>query len=71
MTAGLDKKNVFNVEFLLDKAVTHDIHETVMDDINKKYGGEADADYHRITNQAMYDVAQALGVKNVKLANFH
>ena len=69
--AGLGNKNVFYVEFMLDKAVTHNIHETVMDDINKKYGAKADADYHRITNQAMYDLAHALGAKEVKLAPFH
>jgi hypothetical protein len=42
-----------------------------MDDINAKQGSTMDGTVHRITNQAMYDVAQALGMKNVKLATFH
>jgi hypothetical protein len=69
--AGLDKSNTFYVEYMLDKAVSHDIHEKVMDDIDAKFSPTADADFHRITNQAMVDVAHALGMKSVKLASFH
>jgi hypothetical protein len=69
--AGLDKDGTFWIGFLLDKAVTHKIHVQVMDDIDAKFGEEADANYHRITNQAMYDAAQALGASSVKLASFH
>jgi hypothetical protein len=69
--AGLDKDGTFYTEFLLDKAVTNAIHHQVMDNIDKKYGTEADGVYHQITNQAMYDLAQALGAKQVKLASFH
>lgn len=69
--AGMDKDNTFYVEYMLDKAVSHSIHETVMNDIDKKFSPKEDADYHRITNQAMYDLGQALGLKNVKLAHFH
>lgn len=68
--AGLDK-DTFYVEFMLDKALSHSIHDQVMDDIDAKFGAQADADYHRITNQAMVDLAHALGKKNVKLASFH
>jgi hypothetical protein len=56
---------------MLDKAISHNIHERVMDDIDRKFGLTADADYHRISNQAMYDLAHALGAKSVKLAGFH
>ncbi len=69
--AGLDKDGTFWIGFLLDKALTHKIHMQVMDDIDAKYGEDADANYHRITNQAMYDAAQALGASSVKLASFH
>ena len=55
----------------LDHLVTNKIHEAVMDDIDQKFGAEADANYHRIANQAHYDLAQALGAKTVKLAVFH
>ncbi len=55
----------------LDHLVTHAIHEHVMGDIDAKYGVAADANYHKIADQAHYDLAQALGVKTVKLAPFH
>lgn len=69
--AGTDKNGVFYTEFLLDKAVTHKIHMQVMEDIDSKYGEPADKNYHRVTNQAMVDVAHALGVKSVKVAPLH
>jgi hypothetical protein len=71
VTAGSDKTGTFYTEFLLDKAVTHAIHVAVMDDIDAKYGAPADTNYHRITNQAMVDVAHALGAKSVKVASLH
>ena len=71
VTAGLDKDGTFYTEFLLDKAVSHKIHVQVMEDIDKKYGGKADTDYHAITNQAMVDLAHALGDSSVKLSDLH
>jgi hypothetical protein len=71
VAAGLEKDNTFNIELLLDKAVTHNIHVQVMDDIDRKFGGSVDANYHKISNQAFYDMAHALGVKKVKLNKFH
>jgi len=47
----------FNVEVMLDRAVSHPIHEQVMSDIDAKYGLAADADYHAVLNQAMHDLA--------------
>ncbi len=47
----------FNVEVMLDRAVSHPIHDQVMDDIDKKYGVAADADYHAVLAQAMNDLA--------------
>ncbi len=47
----------FNVEVMLDRAVSHPIHEQVMKDIDAKYGLAADADYHAVLNQAMHDLA--------------
>jgi hypothetical protein len=55
----------------LDHLVTYKIHDAVMDDIDKKFGSSADANYHRISDQAHYDLAQALGVTSVKLAAYH
>jgi hypothetical protein len=71
--AGTAADGTFQIEYLLDKAVTHKIHVQVMDDIDKdpSLGKKADYDYHRISNQAFYDVAQALGMTSVKLAAVH
>jgi hypothetical protein len=47
----------FNVEVMLDRAVSHGIHDQVMKDIDAKYGIAADADYHAVLTQAMQDLA--------------
>jgi len=47
----------YNVEVMLDRAVSHPIHLQVMKDIDAKYGLAADADYHAVLNQAMHDLA--------------
>jgi hypothetical protein len=56
---------------MLDHLVSHAIHETVMVDIDAKFGPVADGNYHRIADQAHYDLAQALGATTVKLASYH
>jgi hypothetical protein len=56
---------------MLDKLVSHNIHVAVMDAIDAQYGTKADANYHRIADQAHYDLAQALGATTVKLAAYH
>ena len=73
VTAGADSEGTFQIELLLDKAVSHKIHVAVMNDIdsNAQFGMKADLDYHVISNQAFYDVAQALGMKLVKLSPLH
>jgi hypothetical protein len=55
----------------LDKLLSHPIHEAVMNDIDAKFGVAADGNYHRVADQAHYDLAQALGAKSVKLAAYH
>jgi hypothetical protein len=47
----------YNVEVMLDRAVSHPIHDQVMKDIDAKYGIAADADYHAVLTQAMQDLA--------------
>jgi hypothetical protein len=51
----------FNVEVMLDRAVSHGIHDQVMTDIDGKYGVAKDADYHAVLNQAMHDLATVYG----------
>jgi hypothetical protein len=53
--------NGFNVEVMLDRAVSHGIHDQVMTDIDAKYGIAKDADYHAVLNQAMHDLATVYG----------
>jgi hypothetical protein len=55
----------------LDHLVTSGIHMAVMADIDAKFGKAADANYHKIADQAHYDLAQALGATSVKLARYH
>jgi hypothetical protein len=71
--AGTAQDGTFQIEFLLDKAVSHGIHVAVMNDIdaNPSYGKQVDLMYHEISNQAFYDLAQALGATDVKLASLH
>ena len=54
--------NGFNVEVMLDRAVSHPIHVQVMNDIDAKYGIGPDADYHVVLNQAMHDLASVYGL---------
>ena len=72
VTAGT-YDGTFQIEYLLDKAVSHGIHVQVMKDIDKQpgLGPKPDLDYHLISNQAFYDLAQALGAKSVKLSPIH
>ena len=68
---GMDSNGTFWTGYLLDKLLTHKIHMTVMDDIDKKWNKSADKDYHRISNQAHFDLAQAMKVPALKRASLH
>jgi len=68
---GTDSDGTFWTGYLLDKLLTHKIHMTVMDDIDKKWNKAADKDYHRISNQAHFDLSQALKIPGVKRASMH
>ncbi len=69
--AGVAPDGVWWSGYLFDVALSHDIHVQVMQDIDAKFGHGADENTHKILNQAMFDVAQALKVPNVKLASLH
>lgn len=69
--AGTAPDGTFWSGYLFDVALSHDIHNLVMADIDATSGHAADENAHRILNQAMYDVAQALGMTDVKLAPLH
>jgi len=69
--AGTAPDHVFWSGLLYDHALSHDVHNQVMVNIDAKYGTPYDMNLHAITNQAMYDVAHALGKKTVRLASLH
>ena len=69
--AGTTPDGTFWSGHLFDKAISYPLHNQVMGDINATAGYEADKTTHKILNQAMYDVAQALGMSDVKLAELH
>lgn len=71
VAAGTAPDGVFWSGYLLDKALSHKIHNEVMADIDQKYSHAYDENAHKILNQAMYDVAHALGHNDVKLASLH
>lgn len=71
VTAGTAPDGVFWSGYLFDHALSHKLHVQVMTDINTHVGAGADFTTHRILNQAMFDVARALGQKGVKLASLH
>lgn len=59
---GVTPSGRFDVEYMLDGLVTHDIHVKVMDDIDAKYGNVADANYHAVLTQAMLDLKDVYGL---------
>jgi hypothetical protein len=69
--AGTAPDGTFWAGHLFDKTVSHKIHDEVMSDVNRKFSPAADQNAHKILNQAMYDVAHALGHGNVQLASLH
>ncbi|HET7268280.1 MAG TPA: hypothetical protein VFJ15_09235 [Oleiagrimonas sp.] len=69
--AGTTPDGTFWSGYFFDQTISHKLHNQVMADIDARYGHDVDARTHKILNQAMYDVAQALGMKHVKLASFH
>ena len=52
----------YNVEVMLDRAVSHPIHVQVMKDIDAKYGEQADADYHVVLTKVMKDLKAVYGL---------
>jgi hypothetical protein len=57
--------------YMLDHVVSNKVHDVVMNDIDAKFGTVADANYHLISDQAHYDLAQALGLTSVQLSPYH
>lgn len=71
VSAGTTSNGTWWAGYLFDKALSHKLHNQVMEDIDANVSTQADMTTHKILNQAMYDVAHALGHKHVKLASLH
>lgn len=71
VTAGTADDGTWWAGYLFDKALSHSIHNQVMADIEAEHGRAYDENIHKLLNQAMFDVAQALGHDEVKLAPLH
>jgi hypothetical protein len=72
MHDGRDAGGTFWTGTMLDKLVSHAVHEQTMHDLDAALGEDADANYHKITNQFIYDIAVQLGLgDDVKLAGDH
>lgn len=69
--AGTAPDGTFWSGYFFDHTISHALHNDVMADVDAKYSHEYDGRTHKILNQAMYDVAQAIGMSDVKLASFH
>ncbi len=69
--AGTAPDGTFWAGYLFDRAISHKLHDQVMADIDARFSHAADKNTHKILNQAMYDVAHALGDNSVKLASLH
>lgn len=71
VNAGVDKQHQFTTDLWMDRIESHGVNLKVMDDVDKQYGSDADADCHMISNQYFFDLAGHLGMPQVKLAGFH
>jgi hypothetical protein len=60
-TAGVTPAGSFDVEYMLDRLVSHPLHVQIMKDIdaNPDLGGAADGNYHAVLTQAMLDLKAA------------
>ncbi|MDQ2909370.1 MAG: hypothetical protein M3R44_08490 [Candidatus Eremiobacteraeota bacterium] len=67
---GTGRSGAFWTGLWLDKLFSHAVHVRVMHDVDTHFGRAADATYHRINNQAMYDIDHQIG-GSAGLAAFH
>jgi hypothetical protein len=69
--AGTAPDGTFYTGYLFDHALSHKLHVQVMQDVNMQLEPGSNLVTHKILNQAMYDVAHALGNDSVKLASLN
>lgn len=68
---GTTQDGTFWAGYMFDHTITHDLHQQVALDMNAQFGSKAVSTAYKVMNQAMYDIAQQLGMKKVKLASYH
>jgi hypothetical protein len=58
---GLPPGGRFDVEYLLDRLFSHDVHVKVMDEIDANFGRAADANFHAVLGRALVDLNATYG----------
>ena len=71
VNAGVDNNHQFTSDLWMDRTESHAVNLKVLNDLDKQYGSDADADCHMIGNQFFFDLAVHLNMTQVKLAGFH
>ena len=71
VNAGVDDDHQFTSDMWMDRTESHTVNLKVLDDMDKQYGSDADADNHMISNRFFFDLAGHLNMPQVKLAGFH
>lgn len=68
---GLADDGVFWSGRLFDTLMSHQLHNTMMLNMDVDLSAALDTDSHRVLNQMMYDIAQLLKMHAVRLAPLH
>jgi hypothetical protein len=66
-----DENGTFWSTTLLDHIFSHTVAGQVEAHVDQRFGPGEDANFQRITDQAMYDLAQSLDLTQVQLAAYH
>lgn len=67
---GIAPDGSFDTDVMLDHLFSHRVRVAVLKDVDARFTVAMDAEFHKITNQAMFDVAKDLGMR-VQLSSFH
>src|SRR5699024_9153675 len=69
--AGTGPDSVFWAGRLFDVLLSHDVHVQAMTDLEATFGGKVGLRTHKILNQLMYDIADALNMHEIDRAPVH
>lgn len=69
--AGTGPDGIFWAGRMFDVLLSHDVHVQAMTDMQATFGAKVGMRTHKILNQLMYDIADALNMDDVHRAPFH